>query len=84
MKPTLRMKQHSLDTFAISGWAPLLDEVQLTFFYEGLSDPIIPSETSHFPGSCGESIWRTIPKGFNLLAVSLPWLVKLPFSTILA
>ena len=73
MKPTMRMKQRSLDAFATSGWAPLLDEVQLTFFYEGLPDPIFPSETSHFPGFCGKSSWRTIPKGFNLLAVSLPW-----------
>jgi hypothetical protein len=78
MKPTLRMKQHSLDNFATRGWAPLLDEVQLTFFYEGLPDPIVPSETSLFPGFCGKSSWRTIPRGFNLLAVSLPWSVKPP------
>lgn len=77
MKPQLRMKQHSLGTFATSGWAPLLDSVELTFFYDGVSDPIIPSETSAFRGYCGKSTWQSIPKGFNLLSVSLPCLLHL-------
>ncbi|OAP59473.1 hypothetical protein AYL99_06771 [Fonsecaea erecta] len=77
MKPQLRMKQHRLDGRAPSGWAPLLDEVQLVFFYEGVDDPIVPKDTSAFSGPCGRGIWHEIPKGYDLLAISLPCLINL-------
>lgn len=41
LKPRLRMKRHRLEVHS-AGWTPLLDEVPLALFYEGLSEPIIP------------------------------------------
>lgn len=77
MKDTLRMKRHNMDAFG-TGWAPLLDEVSLVFFCEGLSDLILPSTnnwTSYtHTRPCALTTWRTIPEGFNLLAASLPCL----------
>lgn len=69
------MKQHKLDGHAPRGWAPLLDEVQLAFFYEGMNDPIVPRDTLAFSGPCGRGTWHETPKGHDLLTVSLPWSV---------
>lgn len=77
MKDTLRMKRHNMDAFG-TGWAPLLDEVSLVFFCEGLSDLILPSANNwaRYPPSspCALTTWRTVPEGFNILAASLPCL----------
>jgi hypothetical protein len=45
MKPTLRMRRHTLEGF-VKGWTPLIDEIQLVLFYEGIFGPIIPSTMS--------------------------------------
>jgi hypothetical protein len=76
LKPTLRMKKQSLDLFA-TGWTPLLDEVKLSLFYEGLFDPIIATGHGQPANTCSAGLWRAIPPGFNLLTVSLPCLIGL-------
>jgi hypothetical protein len=39
------MRRHTLEGF-VKGWTPLIDEVQLVLFYEGIFGPIIPSTMS--------------------------------------
>lgn len=75
--PYMTLREHGLDFTTRGSWAPLLDRVRLTFFYEGLSDPILPSDRMIFDGACGDSIWRTTPKDFDLLTASLPCLAFL-------
>ena len=72
MKDEMMMKQYKLDLFA-KGWAPLLDEVRYTFFCEDLPDPIVPDIARNLERRC----WLSVPKGFNLLTVSLPCLCDL-------
>lgn len=72
MKDEMMMKQYKLDLFA-KGWAPLLDEVRYTFFCENLPDPIVPDKATDLERNC----WLSVPKGFNLLTVSLPCLCDL-------
>lgn len=76
LKPTWRMKKQSLDLFA-TGWTPLLDEVKLCLLYEGLFDPIIAPRHDQLVNACSAGLWRAIPRGFNLLTVSLPCLTGL-------
>jgi hypothetical protein len=76
LKSTLRMKRQSLDAFA-TGWAPLLDEVKLALFCEGLHDPIVSNPDQQPSNPCSESIWRNIPMGHNILTASLPCLWEL-------
>jgi hypothetical protein len=76
MKTTLRMKRKDLGMFSAS-WTPLLSEVKLSLFYEGLLDPII-AQPDQIPNTyCCSWLWREVPKGFDLLAASLPCLVYL-------
>lgn len=70
----VEMKEYGLDMLARSSWAPLLDEVEAAFFYESLSDPIIPSSKMIFEGHCGRTTWRKVPSGYNLLTASVPCL----------
>ncbi|KAF7512292.1 hypothetical protein GJ744_001860 [Endocarpon pusillum] len=72
MKDEMMMKQYKLDLFA-KGWAALLDEVRYTFFCEDLPDPIVPDKARNLERGC----WLSVPKGFNLLTVSLPCLCDL-------
>jgi hypothetical protein len=76
LKSTLRMKRQSLDAFA-TGWAPLLDEVKLALFCEGLHDPIVSNPDQQPSNPCSESIWPKIPIGHNILTASLPCLWEL-------
>jgi hypothetical protein len=76
MKTTLRMKRKDLGIFS-TGWTPLLSEIKLVLFYEGLSDPILAQLGSIPNTHCGSRVWRQIPKGFDLLATSLPSLIYL-------
>ena len=76
LKSTLRMKRQSLDAFA-TGWAPLLDEVKLALFCEGLHDPIVSNPDQRPSNPCSESIWPNIPMGHNILTASLPCLWEL-------
>jgi hypothetical protein len=75
LKPDLYMKQHKLNFR--SGWTPLVDEVKLVLFYEGLRDPI-ESDRDHLQHTiCSRTIWQNIPPGYNLLTVSLPCLIDI-------
>lgn len=76
MKTTLRMKRKDLGIFS-TGWTPLLSEIKLALFYEGLFDPILAQLGSIPNTHCGSWVWRQIPKGFDLLAASLPSLIYL-------
>ncbi|KAL9623682.1 MAG: hypothetical protein Q9160_002138 [Pyrenula sp. 1 TL-2023] len=69
----LRMKRRELQAFA-TGWTPLLDEVPLVLFYEGLYDPIIPNINEDLQNTCTRSMWRSIPQGFGLLTATIPCL----------
>lgn len=76
MELPARMKRHRLKDSAY-GWLPLLDEVPLALFYEGISDPIVP-DIQKWPNSfCANNAWQTLPTGYNLLAASLPCLMVL-------
>ena len=76
MKTTLRMKRKDLGIFSTS-WTPLLSEIKLALFYEGLFDPILAQLGSIPNTHCCSWVWRQIPKGFDLLAASLPSLIYL-------
>jgi hypothetical protein len=76
MKTTLRMKRKDLGMFS-TNWAPLLSEIKLTLFYEGLFDPILAQPGSIPNTHCCSWVWRQIPKGFDLLTASLPCLTYL-------
>ena len=69
----LYLKRQPMD-FA-SGWTPLLDEVDLTLFYEDVFDPIICGGGA--AALCPREIWRKIPSEFNILTASLPCLLKI-------
>lgn len=69
----LRMKRHQLQAFA-TGWTPLLNEVPLVLFYEGLTDPIVPHLDRNFRSACTRSMWRSVPRGFELLTATIPCL----------
>lgn len=77
-KDSTIMKKCKLEALT-DGWGPLLETVELVFFYEGLPDPIVPSSTSknvwRQTGPCGAAMWQEIPSGLNLLAASLPCLL---------
>ncbi|KAL9112978.1 MAG: hypothetical protein Q9227_002843 [Pyrenula ochraceoflavens] len=67
VKTKLRMKQHTLEAFT-KGWTPLLTEVPLALFYEGMEDPILPNvERDTFPRIKRGNEIRT-PKGNDLHA----------------
>jgi hypothetical protein len=76
MKTTLRMKRKDLGMFSTS-WTPLLSEIKLALFCEGLFDPIIAQSGSVPNTHCCSWVWRQIPRGFDLLTASLPCLVYL-------
>ncbi|KIX01573.1 uncharacterized protein Z518_09299 [Rhinocladiella mackenziei CBS 650.93] len=77
MKENMTMRRCNFDAVA-TGWAPLLDAVSIVLFYDGLSDPIVPSTQSQRAweraGHCGRTMWRRVPEGYNILAASLPCL----------
>lgn len=59
------------------GWTPLVDEVRLVLFYEGLHDPIRSHSDHRQPTACSRTPWPTIPSGFNLLMASLLRLIDI-------
>ncbi|KEF51427.1 uncharacterized protein A1O9_12576 [Exophiala aquamarina CBS 119918] len=77
MKEHITMRRRNLDAVA-TGWAPLLDAVSIVLFYDGLSDPIVPSTRSQhsqeISGYCGQTMWRSVPEGYNILTASWPCL----------
>ena len=61
MKTTLRMKRKDVRIFSNS-WRPLLSEIKLALFYEGISDPIL-AQPSGIPNThCCSWLWRQTPK----------------------
>ena len=76
LKTTLRMKRKDLGMFSNS-WTPLLSEIKLALFYEGISDPILAQPSGIPDTHCCSWLWRQTPKGFDLLTASLPCLVYL-------
>ena len=78
MKDTMRMKRYALPHFC-TGWAPILDEIEWAFFYEGMPCPIKSKNANGrtFSSSCEMGTWKEIPRGFDLLTVSLPCLTNL-------
>lgn len=73
VRTLFRMKRHQLELFT-TGWNPLLDEVHLALFYEGLPDPIVPIIDESVNSPCALSLWRSLPHGHDLLAATLPCL----------
>src|SRR2546423_10659306 len=69
----LYLKRQPID-FA-TGWTPLLDEVDLTLFYEDVFDPIICGSGAGL--LCPQHVWRNIPWEFNILTASLPCWLKI-------
>jgi len=79
-KDSTVMKKCDLDALT-DGWGPLLETIEVVFFYEGMEAPIAPSMASKEAwtraGACGKAMWQEIPRGLNLLAASLPCLLYL-------
>jgi len=75
LKPDLYMKKCRFDFR--DGWTPLVDEVRLVLFYEGLHDPIQSHSDHRQRTACSRTLWPTIPSGFNLLTASLPCLIDM-------
>ena len=74
-KSKLHMKCHPLAGFRRgNGWSPLLDEIDIVLFYEGLDDPIKSKPGRPQENGCLGDRWTSIPKGFDILTVSLPCL----------
>jgi hypothetical protein len=76
LKPDLYMKKHKFESFR-DGWTPLIDEVRLVLFCEGLYDPIQSNGEHRLPTACSNTLWSRIPTGFNILTASLPCLVSI-------
>jgi hypothetical protein len=74
-KSKLHMKCHPLAGFRRgNGWSPLLDEIDIVLFYEGVDDPIKSNPARTQEKGCLGDRWTSIPKGFDILTVSLPCL----------
>lgn len=74
-KSKLHMKCHPLKGLRRgNGWGPLLDEVDIVLFCEGLDDPIKANPAKPQAKGCLGDRWTSIPKGFEILTVSLPCL----------
>ncbi|KIW85842.1 hypothetical protein Z517_01234 [Fonsecaea pedrosoi CBS 271.37] len=68
-------KRHQLKDLVC--WKPLVDEVHLVLFCEGLYDPIIRDPKSQAADGCVGRHHDTIPCGLDILTVSLPCLLHL-------
>ncbi|KAL9622636.1 MAG: hypothetical protein Q9160_002946 [Pyrenula sp. 1 TL-2023] len=73
VKTRLQMKRHQLKNFSGS-WTPLLNEVDLALFCEGLDDPIIPWLSEDRGSACMENNLKVVPRGHDLLLATIPCL----------